>query len=269
MPGEVLEPSAHDPGSSPESRRGRPGPPPRRPGHGRCRGGARRAGPRARARACPPPPTVASTTSPGGTGARSSTTSRPITGRCTNSGTAPPSCVSRACDQPPGQRQPLGCLPESTRLESGRSRGSQPCRPGGWWQARRTSPSIVNCSCARASCPAPLVRSRSPGSSSDSLRLCSPSRSRSDHRRPSQISTREKTPATTTSRSSPAYSRRCCGIAMRPCLSGRDLGGAGEERPGGVELPPASLRGLSTRSATSLNSCAGYTERQPPLPLVT
>src|SRR5439155_9673646 len=40
------------------------------------------------------------------------------------------------------------------------------------------------------------------------------------HEERSQISTRVLAPITTSSRSSPPYSRRCAGIVTRPCLSG-------------------------------------------------
>ena len=91
-------------------------------------------------------------------------------------------------------------------------------RPGGWWRAREASPSNVNCSVL-----VPCLRLRQipkSGSSSDSSGCARPPGRAPATGCPSQISIREKTPATTTSRSRPAYSRRCCGIATRPCLSG-------------------------------------------------
>ena len=54
-----------------------------------------------------------------------------------------------------------------------------------------------------------------------------------------QSSMRLSTPSTITSRSRPEYSRRVCGMATRPCLSGVNGSGGAEPRPGGSAFPLA------------------------------
>ena len=116
----------------------------RRRRHGRSRADGRRAARRAAAAAWPAPPTVQSTISPAGTGRRSSTTSRTITGRCENSAStsvssnrfAGAASAAGPVSSPPVDRHRPGCLPGSATAESGRSRGQQPRRPRGWRRAR-------------------------------------------------------------------------------------------------------------------------------------
>src|SRR5205823_12830809 len=150
---------------------------------------------------------------------------------------------SRACDQPPGQRAPLGCLPESTRLESGRSRGSQPCRPGGWWQAQEGL--TIGC---QLLCVARAVLA--PSSDAEVRQLV---------RLVEAVLTLSIAllPATPVPDLDPREDPRHDHVAVEAgvlaevlrdgdpaLLVRRDLGGAGEERPGGVQLAPSPLRAL-------------------------
>ncbi len=140
----------------------------------------------------------------------------------------------RACCQPPGRSSAVRISPRIGSVESGRSRGFT--APTGGLVAGPGS-CLLRLRC-EVSCPSSLVPSRAgtPAAEDACRRSCARQRS------VSQISRRLKTPATTTSRPSAAYSRRCCGIGTRPCLSGITLLGATEERPGRLALRLALLR---------------------------
>ena len=83
--GELLETAFHHLRPLPEGSETRTSGNVRRRRHGRCRADAGRADASSTAEEWPAPPTVQSTISPSGTGRKSSTTSRTITGRCENS----------------------------------------------------------------------------------------------------------------------------------------------------------------------------------------
>ena len=196
-----------------------------------------------RRRACPPPPTVASTTSPGGTGARSSTTSRPITGRCSK-----PLRPDVLAVSPERHRRVLPTSPPDGECRSvfspnrlggsGRSGGfTAPIRGAGGRPAAglEASPvvspsfgrvrSLDDVRSDRRSRLEPAVQRRPTAG----LVLAPPRRgprSRCGRRRPRRPR----------SRSRPAYSRRVGGMRDPALLVGRDLAGAGEEGPGRVEL---------------------------------
>src|SRR5262245_4353171 len=107
------------------------------------------------------------------------------------------------------------------------------------------------------------------GKSSESVRARSPTRSCSAQRSLSQISIRENTPATTTSRVRPAYDRRLVGMATLPCRSG--LISAAPLKNERAALRSFAPRFDSSRTwlATCSNSSGVNTERHPPLPFVT
>ena len=216
-----------------------------------------------RSAACPPPPTVQSTINPAGTGRRSSTTSRAITGRCENSASTSDSSTS-SDRRDPGHPLPIPApAPRSTgaardvspgrlRLKAGGVGARQPRRPGGWRRARRTGPARC-CQCSMRAYRLHLARLREVV---DALAF-------DDRGRTGAVALAEplRVPESRCGRSCRRRSRRgrgrrtpaaVGGIATRPCLSGRDLDRAGEERAGGLALAraPRSRASLQCAAAT-------------------
>ena len=172
-------------------------------------------------------------TVPGGTGARSSTTSRPMTGRWTN-GNVTSSLVlprvrrasprHRVRHQPPGRTMPSGFLPGTARSKAG--------GVGAFNRAGQGAGGGPEACC--------VVLLDEPSSSPSPARMsASPFSSCSRHRTGFQSSRCGSTPRIITSRSRPAYSRRVCGMATRPCLSGMNSGR--RRRTPGPRAAPAPL----------------------------
>ena len=233
----------------------RPPPPPRRD-PGRCRGAGGRVGRsriarrghrhrrwrrrparRERGRAGRPPPPPSPVVSEAST-TRSATVARSRARRLPGTATSPPDASTKA-------KRAEGAL--------------APRRPGGWWRARQGSP------CQGGSASDPELRQvvgvgRVPAHP--------PGRARASGRGPRSRSgrTRPRPPPRGRGRRN---SRRFCGIATRPCLSG--LISLAPLKKARAALSSFAPRFDCSRTwlATFSNSSGVNTERQPPRPLVT
>ena len=262
---------------SPKRASAAPGPPPphRRPG--RCRGPGGRVGPRAaggRARRRRP-----WRRRPSWRDRResSSTTSRAITGRCSNAAAhrawfpsrrSPVASSRRACRQPPGRTMPFGFSLPNRLGGSGRSRGftapTGGLESGPGWVCRSSV------GCAR-SCPRFVVcrRSSDPEAGSTGPRAdatCWPAALCSRHRcGVPDLDAGEHAGDHRPRWSRPAYSRRDGGIATRPCLSGVTSRASAKNDRAASSVVLSPLRtSPGSRSATPSNSSGVYTARQPP-----
>ena len=242
---------------------------PRRRRHGRFRADARRAARRDSAAEWPAPPTVQSTISPAGTGRRSSTTSRTITGRCENSastsvssnrfaGTASPPAPSPAPRStgaardvsPSRQRLIAGGVGANNRAGRGAGDGPGIRAPSSCQRSLLSDFDL----CIRSE---EVVDAFAADDGGDALRVAL-----GEHLRVPDLEVVEVAgdDHLTLEPGVLAQVRRDRDPAL---LVGRDLDRAGEERAGGLALRAPRSRASRSLTATRSNSSTGYTARQP------